>query len=227
MKVILNGFLLMIFSSINAQNVTFNGCHPLFDNQDYAFTLENTDSSGRNIYKTSPVDGNQPCGGLGTCEFRIIWSAGNARWEFVADSGNGDFVNPYIIYYNMAASTPNPPNLTLGTWVENGADTGSNCGGNLNSGNAILTGGVQSTILGITDFAINNGIVLYPNPTSNLLSVATNSSIENLSVWNILGQEILSSDHTTDLDVSGLKSGAYIIRVRTPDGLKVANFIKK
>src|SRR5688572_23378108 len=126
--------LLSVIASLagNAQTVTFNGCHALFENQNYIFDLETTDVSGRNVFSTSPADGNQSCGGLGTCEFKILWSTARSRWEFVADSGNGDFVNPHVIYYNTSASIPNPPGLSLGTWVENTATTISSCGGSLN-----------------------------------------------------------------------------------------------
>jgi hypothetical protein len=43
----------------------------------------------KKIYITTPVDGDQSCGGLGTCEFKIQWNNALTRWEFLADEGNG------------------------------------------------------------------------------------------------------------------------------------------
>lgn len=199
----------------------------MFENQDYVFSLEATDASGRNIYITSPVDDNQVCGGLGTCEFKILWSSANSRWEFIADSGNGDFTNPFLIYYNSSASTPNPPDLTLGTWVENTAVTNSDCGGNLTGGNAVLTGFVQGTVLGITDFFVNRGVVVYPNPATEMITVASNSQIQGFSVLNLQGQIVLNVVEGNVANISRLQNGVYFLRLNTKDGIQVLNFVKK
>lgn len=216
----------MLFSSLSAQTITFNGCIALFENQNYIFNMEAPDGTGRNVFTTTPVDGNQTCGGLGTCEFKILWSVTNSRWEFIADSGDGDFVDPYLIYYNTSPSTPNPPSLTLGTWVENTSDTSSACGGNLTSGNAVLSGDVQSTVLGTADFSINKGVVVYPNPVSDVITVESKSEISGFSVLNLQGQIVkhVTGNHA---DVSLLQNGVYFLRLQTADGVQILNFIKK
>lgn len=216
----------MIFSLTNAQTITFNGCPALFDNQNFVFNPTGTDVTGRNIYTTTPVDG-QACSGLGTCEFKILWNNTNIRWEFLADNGDGDFLNPKLVYSNTSASTPNPPSLNLGIWIENIGVTTGLCGGNLTSGNTTLTGAVQDNILGVNDFAINKGIVLYPNPTSNLLNIKSSSIIKEISIWSVQGQKVLGFENVTSIDVSGLQSGMYITRVQTENGLQISNFIKR
>ncbi|MEO8515471.1 MAG: T9SS type A sorting domain-containing protein [Flavobacterium sp.] len=218
--------LLMMFSLVSAQTITFNGCPALFDNQNFIFNLTGTDATGRNIYVTTPVDG-QACSGLGTCEFKITWNNTNLRWEFLADNGDGDFVNPKLIYSNASASTPNPPSLILGVWSENIGMTAGLCGGALTSTNTILTGSVQDAVLGVNDFAINKGIVLYPNPTSNLLNIKSSSIIKEITIWSVQGQKVLGFENVTSIDVSGLQSGMYITRVQTENGLQISNFIKR
>lgn len=218
----------IVFFTVDAQTVTFNGCHTLFENQDYIFTLETTDASGRNVYSTAPVDGNQSCGGLGTCEFKILWSAANSRWEFIADSGNGDFVNPHLIYYNTSASTPNPPDLTLGTWVEHTAVTSSDCGGNLTTGNASLSGSVQSTVLGVDSFlGAAKGIVLYPNPAEDMITLVTKEPLDSFSVFTMQGQVVMEVKNSNVADITMLQRGVYFIRLNTNEGVQVLNFIKK
>lgn len=137
----------LLFSGIvlQAQTITFTGCPQLFDNNTFTFNKVGTDATGRHIYETTPINGDQPCSGLGTCEFRIAWNAAQNRWEFLADEGNGTFTTPYLIYSNATASKPNPPDLTLGVWTENISITENFCGGNLTPANATLTGGVQSS----------------------------------------------------------------------------------
>jgi len=216
----------MMLSLANAQTITFNGCHALFDNQNYIFNQTGTDGTGRNIYTTTPVDG-QPCGGLGTCEFKIQWNNANARWEFLADEGNGTFTTPFLIYSNSSASTPNPPSLLLGSWIENSALTSGYCGGTLTSSNSVLTGEVQDTTLSNKQFSINKGIELYPNPTNNLLTIISSSSITEITVWNVQGQKVLNYGNVSSIDVSMLQAGIYITRIQTENGLKISNFIKK
>ena len=215
--------------AVNAQTITFNGCHPLFENQDYVFVKEVTaDVTGRNIFTTAPVDGAQECGGLGTCEFKILWNVVNSRWEFIADSGNGDFVNPLVVYYNTSSSTPNPPDLTLGSWVENTVDTESDCGGNLNSGNAVLIGAVQSTVLSTEDFSgITNKVVLYPNPASDRITLTSNTVVDGFSVLTVQGQVVIDTKKGNQADVSMLQSGVYFVRLHGKQGASLLRFVKK
>ena len=219
--------LFMIFSFVNAQTITFNGCHSLFENQNYIFNLTGTDATGRNMYTTTPVTGDQSCGGLGTCEFKLQWRVANSRWEFLADEGNGTFTAPNLIYSNTSASTPNPPSIALGTWVENTSTTSSQCGGNLTTSNSTLSGAVQDTTLGVDKFSINSDITIYPNPTTSFLNIKSSSIIKNITIWNIQGQKVLSFDNLNTIDVSSLQSGMYLARFDTENGLKVSNFIKK
>jgi len=225
MKKIITIFLLFVALHSNAQTITFNGCPNLFSaSNTFTFTNTGVDGTGRNIYVTTPVTGDQPCP-AGACEFKIFWSQTNSRWEFIADSGNGDFVNPDLIYSNTAASTPNPPSLSLGTWVENSAVTSNECGGNLTGANATLTGAVQN-VLSKDDFELEKAITFYPNPTNAILNVKSTIAINQISIWNLQGQNVLLTKENSELDLSNLQSGVYIVKFITEKGIKVANLIK-
>ena len=220
--------LLLMFSLVNAQTINFNGCHYLFDNQNYIFNRTGADNTGRNQFETTPSNGDQPCGGIGTCEFKIIWNTVSSRWEFVADGGNGGFTESLVMYFNIAASTPNPPSLSLGAWIENIPVTQSLCGGNLGSSNATLVGSVQNTVLGVDTFSGNTRITLYPNPAKTELTILTNETINHIAVWNLQGQEIYSFENLNNkVDVSLFKTGLYFIKLQTNDGIRVATFIKE
>ena len=144
-------FFVLLSSMMSAQTITFKGCLPLFDDQNFVFFKETlADATGRNVYVTTPVDG-QDCSGLGSCEFKLQWNNTSEKWEFLADSGDGDFVNPNVIYSNSSASSPNPPDVSLGTWVENTSITNGRCGGNLTVANSTLIGAVQSSVLSTSD----------------------------------------------------------------------------
>lgn len=73
----------------------------------------------------------------------------------------------------------------------------------------------NSNILGVSDNAINS-FVYYPNPTSNILTIKASASINNVAIYNLLGQEVLSQKLdalSSEINVSGLSSGTYIMKV--------------
>ncbi|WP_159085982.1 T9SS type A sorting domain-containing protein [Flavobacterium faecale] len=224
-------YSLVIMSSMysNAQTITFNGCHDLFEDQNYIFNYSGTDTTGRNFYTTTPVNGDQDCGGLGTCEFMLKWNAITLKWEFLADSGNGDFIEPSLIYSNSSASLPNPPDINLGTWTENTALTASECGGNLTTTNAILTGAVQSTTLGSNLIITNNDVVVYPNPVHDVLHFTSATSlIENVAVMNMQGQKVINTTSSnSEVNVSALQTGVYFLNLKSKEGVSVYKFVKE
>lgn len=60
------------------------------------------------------------------------------------------------------------------------------------------------------------GFAFYPNPTSQNLSLKSVENIESVSLYNLLGQKVLQANvnaTTTDVNVSGLTTGTYIMKV--------------
>ena len=211
---------------MNAQTITFKGCIPLFDDQNFVFSKTGTDTSGRNIYVTTPLDPGQDCSGLGTCEFKFQWNSSTSKWEFLADSGNGDFVNPFLIYSNTSSSAPNPPDLSLGTWVENIAETSGDCGGNLSSSNATLTGAVQSSVLSTSDLD-KLDFKAYPNPVKDYLVFSGNLKIKSVELISYSGQKLSELTLTNGkVNLSNLKKGFYILKLDTDKGEKTIKIIK-
>ncbi|WP_418264003.1 T9SS type A sorting domain-containing protein [Flavobacterium faecale] len=229
LKIIIFNIVMLSFSLMQGQTITFNGCHALFEDQDYVFNYAGTDGTGRNFYTTTPVNGDQPCGGIGTCEFMIKWNTTNSSWEFIADTGNGDFVNTYLIYSNTSTSTPNPPSLTLGTWTENTSITASECGGNLSSSNATLTGAVQNSTLGISTINNKNPFMVYPNPVKEVLFFESeNTTIERVSIMNTQGQRVINkTGDSKQLNVSSLDKGVYFLNLKSKEGNSVYKFTKE
>lgn len=68
-------------------------------------------------------------------------------------------------------------------------------------------------------------IGVYPNPTTGLISVeAGDNEIETVSIYDILGKEVLRSNKSIDIDVSGLSKGVYLLK--TNNG-RLSKFIKE
>lgn len=60
------------------------------------------------------------------------------------------------------------------------------------------------------------GFKYYPNPTSGILSLKSVNKIDSVSIYNLLGQQVMNTtvdDTTTNISLSGLSTGAYIMKV--------------
>jgi len=85
----------------------------------------------------------------------------------------------------------------------------------------------NSTTLGIKTVDWSNVIQLLPNPTSNYLTIEVPETmqIENITVFNNLGQ-VVSSSNEKVLMVSTLSDGVYYVNLTTSEGTFYKKFIK-
>ncbi len=99
----------------------------------------------------------------------------------------------------------------------------------------IITNTATTTIsaaLNTQDFVFSNYFNLYPNPVENVLNISSEKNIEisSLNIYNALGQLVLvipNAQNTKNVDVSGLTSGNYFIKVNSDKGTSNTKFIKK
>ncbi|MBW8359326.1 MAG: T9SS type A sorting domain-containing protein [Weeksellaceae bacterium] len=209
--------LLFFGSTAFAQTITFAGCYNLFDNQMFTFNKTGVDGQGKNIYITTPVDG-QPCSGLGSCEFKIQWNNALTRWEFIADEGNGTFASPYLIYYNSTgnSSALNPPGNTFGTWTENIATTTGLCGGVLTAANSTMTGDVHNSPLSTSE-TVQRGVYIFPNPVTSIINISGIENGKRIQIYNSAGQLVVSELFNEKVNVSQLAAGLYFLRITSRD----------
>jgi hypothetical protein len=79
--------------------------------------------------------------------------------------------------------------------------------------------------LGIDDQNFTN-ISIYPNPTNNTLFISGSESPLTISIYNMLGKEVLSISNTDNINVEALPKSIYAIIIS--DGVNQTNrkFIK-
>ncbi len=60
----------------------------------------------------------------------------------------------------------------------------------------------------------------FPNPVKNVLNITSNSSIQNVEGFNLLGQKVITKAHFNagQVDLSSLSSGYYVFRVKFENG---------
>lgn len=86
----------------------------------------------------------------------------------------------------------------------------------------------KGTALAVSKFETSK-IKMYPNPVSNELNIEANSAIQKIAVYNVLGQEVLSSSpkaNSAKLQTSSLQNGVYIIKTTIDDVESSSKFIK-
>jgi hypothetical protein len=71
-------------------------------------------------------------------------------------------------------------------------------------------------------------ISVYPNPTQDVIYIGANNdlSVQRVEVFNVTGQKVMSSTESV-IDVSGLGSGMYIVRVTADDRIVTQCIVKQ
>ena len=76
----------------------------------------------------------------------------------------------------------------------------------------------------------NNSFSIYPNPVKDVLNVNTTQNISDVTVYNLLGQQVLFMNMNTNqgkIDMSNLASGTYLVKVNTETAVKTIKVIKQ
>jgi hypothetical protein len=86
------------------------------------------------------------------------------------------------------------------------------------------------TLLSIQDFDNGLAFTYYPNPVNNTLTLNAQKSIQNVAIYNMLGQEVIRVAPNTiasDIDMSSLQSGTYFVKVTVENATETIKVIKK
>lgn len=100
-----------------------------------------------------------------------------------------------------------------------------------NDGNGTSAGHVrvfENTTLSTSNFE-NSTISFYPNPTNNIVNFSSPETIEIISLYNLLGQEVLSKEINSNefkLDISSQPSGTYIAKINSKGKSQSIKLIK-
>lgn len=73
-------------------------------------------------------------------------------------------------------------------------------------------------------------VQIYPNPVKEQMNISSQKTIEQVKVFNMAGQLVVSTkvdDKTASLNLSSLKSGVYIVQITTSEGIETKKVIKK
>lgn len=118
----------------------------------------------------------------------------------------------FTYYQDMPLYNPNVDNVnSLGTnlWIDN----------------VYVSGGS----VGVNEDYLNIQIGLYPNPVTNLLNIkSTDINIQKVQIYTSLGQLVLvEQTNFTNIDVSNLLKGAYVVKIETKSGVFIKKVLKQ
>lgn len=69
---------------------------------------------------------------------------------------------------------------------------------------------------------------IYPNPTSEFITIQTQAAIENISVYSLSGQkQAVEINSNNQLNIKSLANGVYLLNITTSTGTATKRFIKK
>lgn len=164
-----------------------------------------------------------------------LWSdganpAGDRR--FVMTSGPFELKAHQSVEYEFAE-----------VWAVDSSTTGNNIGAvnklisDAQKINAFYQSGIQSSCLpnmtiGIKDYSSSVEFSVHPNPTSNFITIQSNTEdTYSVKITNVLGQSVLSTIMKTSnkmmIDLSGLASGVYFISLTKGNSQTVKKIIKE
>ncbi|MCK7590832.1 T9SS type A sorting domain-containing protein [Subsaxibacter sp. CAU 1640] len=89
---------------------------------------------------------------------------------------------------------------------------------------------VNDATLSTNEFESADAFAYYPNPVKNEMTVKSQSNIQNISVFNMLGQEVLRTTPNTletVINMNQLQTGAYFVKVSINDLIETIRIIKQ
>ena len=78
---------------------------------------------------------------------------------------------------------------------------------------------------GIESLTAGLSMYIYPNPASDMLNIELNEELEWVKVLNLQG-ELLIEQNRSQVEINGLKTGVYLLQVKTNMGVLNEKFIK-
>jgi alpha-tubulin suppressor-like RCC1 family protein len=110
---------------------------------------------------------------------------------------------------------------SLWAWGLNNAGQLGN-GTNTNSNVPLQVKGLCNVTTAIQENSIENSILVYPNPTSGIVTISTNQTVASIDVFDVTGKLVHSQNnikqHNSSIDLSQLSNGIYFINVQTENG---------
>ncbi len=78
--------------------------------------------------------------------------------------------------------------------------------------------GNQHIMVALSEKDMQQGFMIYPNPSSDLIHFQTKESIASIAIYNPSGQLVMHQVQASDMDISALNPGLYYCKIRLANG---------
>lgn len=100
--------------------------------------------------------------------------------------------------------------------------------------NPVAEAALGKVVVGVSTLSTSkfgaSSIKMYPNPVKNNLTIEANSIIQKVSLYNILGQEVMSKSpksNAATLQTSALQKGVYMVKTDIEGNISTSKIIKE
>jgi len=149
--------------------------------------------------------------GVAVPNAEVWFNTTNSGWQTITlDYGSGLGTYSKIVFFPDAGSP------------DNGYT-------NLNTGTYLVDDIKFAAALSTTKFDKSN-VKMYPNPVKNTLTIEANSEIQKVSVYNVLGQEVISrspKSNSTTLQTNDLQKGVYMVTTDIDGNISSSKIVKE
>lgn len=171
-------------------------------NVDQANSVKQTLDGGYILAGSSASNDGNASSNMGSFDYWLVKLSqiGDIEWEKSFGGSNLD-------------STSSIEQISNSEYIVVGNSTSSDGDVNLNQGNYDVWVLKISTVLDLADIANHKDIYLYPNPTNGIITIESNIKIESVRIFDSLGKLVISKGNNEIIDISGLNSGIYFIKI--------------
>ncbi|RMB62933.1 HYR domain-containing protein [Dokdonia sinensis] len=89
---------------------------------------------------------------------------------------------------------------------------------------------VVDETLGVNDEAFNNSIILYPNPTNDIINITSKNGIDTITIYDLRGRVVenqVVTETSAIVSMASLSSGVYLLQIAQGENSIVKRVIKE
>lgn len=151
---------------------------------------------------------------------------------------------PFTTEFTWAGQFQSSSDITVDPWFHVGVDLTSYLGQTIyiefshtGTGNGfqgdmsidLVEVNACDTVLDVNEENILENMTVFPNPVNDILTLKAQENIETISIYNLLGQEVLRTQPkvlNTNIDMSSLPTGMYVVKVQVGDSIGSYKIVK-
>ncbi|OIQ21410.1 MAG: hypothetical protein BM557_03930 [Flavobacterium sp. MedPE-SWcel] len=142
--------------------------------------------------------------------------------EFVFENANLSAADHGNILFKVKSRSY----LMVNDMVSNSARIYFNYDEPLQTNDAVTTFAILSSDV----FEIDNSVKLYPNPSSDIITIEANTSLKSVQLYDVQGrllQTNVVNEVSSEINISDRLPGLYFVKITTEEGSKIEKVIKE